>query len=141
MFGGKITTYRKLAEQAMEKPPAFSRRCPTHTELSGGDLGDDSLPGFIARLCRERPGFEPAFLMRLARRYGSLTGEVVGDARGAADLGQPLGGGLTEREVRYLSEREWARSAEDVLWRRTKCGLHMTTAEKTRVRARLADRA
>jgi glycerol-3-phosphate dehydrogenase len=106
--------------------------------LPGGDLGDDGLPGFVARLCRERPGFEQAFLERLARRYGSLTGEVLGGARGEADLGESLGGGLTEREVRYLSEREWARSAEDVLWRRTKCGLHMDATERDAASAKIA---
>jgi glycerol-3-phosphate dehydrogenase len=89
-------------------------------------------------LCRERPGFEPAFIERLVRRYGSLTGEVLGDARREADLGQSLGGGLTEREVRYLSEREWAHSAEDVLWRRTKCGLHMNAADRDAASAKIA---
>jgi glycerol-3-phosphate dehydrogenase len=142
VLGGKLTTYRRLAEVALAKlEPHLPPMRPAWTArvvLPGGDLGDDGLPGFIARLCRERPGFEPTFLMRLARRYGSLTGEVVGDARGAADLGQPLGGGLTEREVRYLSEREWARSAEDVLWRRTKCGLHMNAIERDAAAAKIA---
>jgi glycerol-3-phosphate dehydrogenase len=68
----------------------------------------------------------PAFLARLARRYGTLIDEVLEGARSEADLGAWLGGGLTEREVRYLGDREWAREPEDVLWRRTKCGLRMS---------------
>jgi glycerol-3-phosphate dehydrogenase len=63
---------------------------------------------------------------------------VLGDARNDADLGEALGGGLTEREVRYLVEREWARSPEDVLWRRTKCGLHMGAAERDTAPAKIS---
>ena len=67
-----------------------------------------------------------AFLGRLARRYGTLTEDVLGDAQRESELGQALGGGLSEREVVYLREHEWAREPDDVLWRRTKCGLHMS---------------
>ncbi len=134
VLGGKLTTYRRLAEAALEKlAPHLPPMRPAWTAsatLPGGDLGEEGLPGFISRLCRERPDFPPVFLERLARRYGSLTGEVLGDARSETDLGEPLGAGLTEREVRYLAEREWAREPEDVLWRRTKCGLHMTAPER-----------
>jgi glycerol-3-phosphate dehydrogenase len=63
------------------------------------------------------------------RRHGALAGEVLGDG----DVGEHYGAGLTERELRYVLEREWARSAEDVLWRRTKCGLHMTEVQRRRV--------
>ncbi len=63
---------------------------------------------------------------------------MLGEARSEADLGEALGVGLTEREVRYLAEREWARAPEDVLWRRTKCGLHMTTPERDTAAARIA---
>jgi glycerol-3-phosphate dehydrogenase len=114
--------------------PAWTAAAP----LPGGDVGEGGFKGLVARLVRERPGFEPAFLAGLARRYGTLIDEVLEDARNMADLGAPFGAGLTEREVRYLGRREWARAPEDVLWRRTKCGLHMTAAERLAAADRLA---
>lgn len=135
VLGGKLTTYRKLAEAALEKlAPHFPRMGPAWTataKLPGGDLGNGGLAGFIRALCRRHRGFDAAYLGRLARRYGSLTDDVLGDAREVADLGAALGGGLTEREVVYLRENEWAREPDDVLWRRTKCGLHMTADERS----------
>ena len=76
----------------------------------------------------------------MLRRHGALAEEIIGDAREERGLGSNFGGGLYERELEYLVRNEWAREAEDVLWRRTKCGLHMSAAEKTRVRAWLAAR-
>jgi glycerol-3-phosphate dehydrogenase len=142
VLGGKLTTYRRLAEHALEKlaphlgpmKPAWTATTP----LPGGDLGDGGLEGFSARLCRRRPGFDPHFLKRLARRYGTLADEVLGEARSEADLGTSLGAGLTESEVRYLVRREWAREPEDVLWRRTKCGLHMTAKARAAAAERIA---
>jgi glycerol-3-phosphate dehydrogenase len=142
VLGGKLTTYRWVAEAALAKlAPHLPPMGPAWTAgavLPGGDLGEHGLSGFVARFGRERPGFAPEFVKRLARRYGSLTGNVLGDARNEADLGEPLGGGLTEREVRYLVEREWARTPEDVLWRRTKCGLHMSAGERDAAAAKIA---
>jgi glycerol-3-phosphate dehydrogenase len=134
VLGGKLTTYRRLAEEALARlepylppmGPAWTATAP----LPGGDLGDGGLRGFTLRLAKSRPGFDAGFLARLCRRYGTLVGEVLGDARCEADLGPSLGGGLTEAEVQYLIEREWAREPDDILWRRTKCGLHMTEAER-----------
>jgi glycerol-3-phosphate dehydrogenase len=142
VLGGKLTTYRRLAEHALAKlaphmkpmGPAWTATTP----LPGGNLGDGGLSGFMGRLCGRRSGFEPAFLRRLARRYGTLVDEVLGDARSEADLGQALGGGLSEAEVHYLAAREWARTPEDVLWRRTKCGLHMTVAEQAEAADKIA---
>jgi len=85
-------------------------------------------------------GFLLHEVARLLRRHGALAEEIIGDAREEPGLGRNFGGGLYESELEYLVRKEWAREAEDVLWRRTKCGLHMTTAEKTRVRAWLAER-
>ncbi len=141
VLGGKLTTYRRLAEHALQKlgphlgpmGPAWTAATP----LPGGDLGDGGLQGFEARLCRRRPGFDRAFLERLARRYGTLVDEVLGEARSAADLGASLGAGLTEGEVRYLAQKEWAREPDDVLWRRTKCGLHMRPEERAAAAARI----
>lgn len=140
VLGGKLTTYRRLAEAALSNlAPHLPPMKPAWTAaatLPGGDLGDGGLTGFVARLCGKRPGFEPAYLGRLVRRYGTLVDEVLGEARSQADLGESFGGGLTEREVLYLIEHEWARETDDVLWRRTKCALHMSPDQ----RARAADR-
>ena len=75
----------------------------------------------------------PLLVARLARRHGTHATRVLGKAATEADLGENFGGGLYERELRYLFDNEWAREADDVLWRRTKCGLHMTEAERVRV--------
>ncbi len=142
VLGGKLTTYRRLAEHALAKlaphlPPMKPAWTAT-TPLPGGNLGDGGLSGFMGRLCGRHKGFQPAFLRTLARRYGTLVDEVLGDARSEADLGAQLGAGLSEREVRYQASREWARTPEDVLWRRTKCGLHMTDVEAAAAADRIA---
>jgi glycerol-3-phosphate dehydrogenase len=135
VLGGKLTTYRRLAEAALGKlAPYFPGMKPAWTAsspLPGGDLGEGGLVGFIKDLCRRHRGFESAFLGRLARRYGTLTDDVLGDAQRESELGQALGGGLSEREVVYQRDHEWAREPDDVLWRRTKCGLHMSTEQRT----------
>ncbi len=134
VLGGKLTTYRRLAEAALTQlEPYFPAMKPAWTAkspLPGGDLGAGGLAGLIKDLCRRHRGFEAAYLGRLARRYGTCVDDVLGEARNAADLGLSLGGGLTEREVIYLRDREWARQPDDVLWRRTKCGLHMTGEQR-----------
>ena len=88
-------------------------------------------------LARRRPGFEASDLARLVRLYGTEADAVLGEAKAPAHLGEALGGGLTEQEVRYLKAHEWAREPEDVLWRRTKGGLHMTASELTQSTSRL----
>jgi glycerol-3-phosphate dehydrogenase len=106
--------------------------------LPGGNLGEGGLSGFVQRLCKSRPAFNADFLDRLARRYGSFVDDVLGDAKRESDLGAALGGGLTEREVCYLIEQEWACEPDDVLWRRTKCGLHMTADERRAAAEKIA---
>ena len=144
VFGGKITTYRKLAEHAMEK---LSGRFPgkpawTHAEpLPGGNLDGRSFRGLLLDYRRRYPRLPKVWLTRVLRRHGALAEEIIGDAREERALGTNFGGGLYERELEYLVRNEWAREAEDVLWRRTKCGLHMTTAQKTAVRDWLAEKA
>jgi glycerol-3-phosphate dehydrogenase len=134
VLGGKLTTYRRLAEAALAKlKPYFPGMRPAwtaSTPLPGGDLGQAGLSGFIKEMCRRNRGFDAAFLGRLARRYGTLVEDVLDGAESPAGLGAQLGGGLTEREVVYLRDNEWARQPEDVLWRRTKCGLHMSADER-----------
>jgi glycerol-3-phosphate dehydrogenase len=132
VFGGKITTYRRLAEHALEKlAPYFPGLKPPWTAqapLPGSGFSDREAAK--RELAQRYPQLPPALLQGLFRRHGTRAAEVLGDAR----LGEHYGAGLTERELRYFVDHEWAQSAEDVLWRRTKCGLHMTDAERARVR-------
>ena len=129
--GGKITTYRRLAEQALEKlAPCFPALKPPWTAqvpLPGSDF--ESRDAAKRELAEHYPHVPPQVLQGVFRRHGTTAAQVLGDGR----LGEDFGAGLTEREVAYFMEREWARSAEDVLWRRTKCGLHMTEAQCARV--------
>ena len=131
VFGGKLTTYRTLAEHALEKlAPYFPGMRPAWTArgpLPGSDFSDREAAK--ADFFKRYPQLPPALLQAVFRRHGTLAHEVLGDGR----LGEDYGAGLTEREVRYLMEREWAHSADAVLWRRTKCGLHMTAAQRRRV--------
>ena len=130
VFGGKITTYRRLAEAALAKlSPFLGATGKPWTEgapLPGGDFPVDGVPALIAGLCADYPFLSKAHALRLVRGYGTEARMLLGDARTAADLGRDFGATLTEAELRWMMEREWARSAEDALWRRSKLGLHMT---------------
>lgn len=129
IVGGKITTFRSLAEAALARLapyfPGMGRAWTAHAPLPGGDLGDGGLASFGEALSRRHPGFAQSTLIRLAALYGTRAERLLGDAKSDADLGVHIGGGLTAREVLYLRDNEWARTAEDVLWRRTKAGLHI----------------
>jgi glycerol-3-phosphate dehydrogenase len=131
VFGGKITTYRKLAEHALEKlAPYFPSMKPAWTAqgaLPGSDFRDREAAK--AEFFGRYPQLPQPLLQSVFRRHGTLGHEVLGDGR----VGEDYGAGLTERELAYLREREWAHSADAVLWRRTKCGLHMTEAQRQRV--------
>ena len=136
VFGGKLTTYRKLAEAALERLERWfpdRRRWTATASLPGGDFGGESLDEVMRAYRARYPKLDPRWLERLVRRHGLCTAEILGDAREPADLGESFGGGLYERELDHLVEREWAREPEDVLWRRTKCGLHMSAAERERL--------
>jgi glycerol-3-phosphate dehydrogenase len=128
VFGGKITTYRRLAEHALAKLvpflPALGSSWTARAPLPGGDIPKGDFEAFCAGLQRDRPWLPPDLGRRLARAYGTRAERLLGDARRLADLGQDLGAGLFEQEVDYLVDQEWARSAEDILWRRSKLGLH-----------------
>ena len=134
IYGGKVTTYRRLAEHALEKLapwfPALKTPWTANEPLPGGDIGDAGFAEFARRLAADYAGLPPSLLSALARRHGTLARAVLGEARGTGDLGEDFGAGLTQREVDYFVEREWAGSAEDILWRRTKAGL--TTGEAGR---------
>ena len=110
---------------------------PIRLPLPGGDLPGGDVEAFLADLLRERPLLPEALLRRLVRAYGTRVHEVLGAARTPGELGRDLGGGLTEAELDHLVRREWARSAEDVLWRRTKLGLHAPPGTADEVAARL----
>ena len=136
VFGGKITTYRRLAEQVLERlSPWFAHsRSWTHTEaLPGGAFGDADFDALLAHYEHRHPGLPAKWLARLLRRHGMLATEILAGVRAEDDLGENFGGGLYEAELRYLVANEWAREAADVLWRRTKCGLHMSEAQRARV--------
>lgn len=130
VFGGKITTYRRLAESAMAKlaphlpgaGPAWTAGVP----LPGGDFPVDGAQALADALRRDHPFLTPAWAMRLIRAYGTEAGQVLGGARTAADLGGDFGATLTESELRWMIDREWARDAQAVLWRRSKLGLRMS---------------
>ncbi len=136
IFGGKLTTYRKLAEAALEQLERWFPGCAAWTAkapLPGGDFGSASFADVAAAYRARYPKLDAHWLERLLRRHGLCAAEILGDAREPVDLGEAFGGGLYERELIYLIRREWARELDDVLWRRTKCGLHMTAAERERV--------
>ncbi len=135
IFGGKITTYRRLAEHVLQelKPfyPAMSAPW-THTgSLPGGDI--KSVTACAEELARRAPLLPRDLLEALIHRYGSRTVQVLNGAKSLAELGPTFGVGahlLCEREIEFLIRHEWARTADDILWRRTKCGLHMQPAER-----------
>ena len=141
IFGGKITTYRKLAEHALrELAPFFPDSGPAWTAgapLPGGDIADADFEGFQAELLAERPIFDAPLLCRLARAYGTRVRGLLGEARTIEDLGVDFGGGLTQAEVDYLVTHEWARTAEDILFRRSKLGLHVPAGTGERLEAYL----
>lgn len=142
VLGGKITTYRRLAEEAVGRiAKAAGRDAGTAwtatAPLPGGDLGPAGLAGFEAEAARRHPWLPPAMLYRLVRSYGSELDLMLDGATSLDALGAPLGGGLTERELGWMQRHEWARTAEDVLWRRSKLGLHMTAGEREALAARM----
>ncbi len=144
VFGGKITTFRRLAESALTRlAPFFPRLGPSWTAeaaLPGGDFRWDGAAA-LARDLRARYGFlTDATAARLTRSYGTRAAEMLGDARGPADLGRDFGHALTEREVAWLVEREWACSAEDILWRRSKLGLRLSRQEAADLHAWLSSK-
>lgn len=133
VFGGKITTYRRLAEAALAKLrpffPSMGSDWTAGAAMPGGDFPVDGAPKLIADLRAAYPFLDDGWAKRLIRTYGTDAREILGSARSAKDLGQRFGADLTETEVAWLMEREWACTAEDVLWRRTKLGLRLSGDE------------
>ena len=144
VFGGKITTYRRLAESVLDKlRPSFPQMTAAWTRtkaLPGGDIPNADFEPFVVALTQRYPGLSADYLRALARRQGARVTNIVGDAKSMADLGVHFGHTLYACEVEYLVANEWALAAEDILWRRTKCGLHLSQAERDAVAAWLAAR-
>ncbi|MGH8800049.1 MAG: glycerol-3-phosphate dehydrogenase, partial [Casimicrobiaceae bacterium] len=137
IFGGKITTYRKLAEHALaDLRPFFPQMGSGWTDrapLPGGDLPRGGPAAYERELAARYPALPANLLAALARRHGTRVTRVLGAARTLADLGTHFGHTLYAAEIDYLVAQEWALEADDVLWRRTKCGLHLSGEERDAV--------
>jgi len=133
VFGGKLTTYRRLSEHALEKISeaigAKSGPWTSKSHLPGGDFPVTGVKEQERRLILAYPFLTERQVSRLIKCYGTDARAILGDATALEELGRHFGGTLYEAEVRWLIEREWAQTAEDVLWRRTKQGLFLTTEE------------
>ncbi|MEO7248363.1 MAG: glycerol-3-phosphate dehydrogenase [Novosphingobium sp.] len=145
VFGGKITTYRHLASEVMAElapfVPALKGGDWTATQpLPGGDFARDGVAALIADYARAYPFLEPDWTDRIVKAYGTCARLWLGQAKALDDLGTHFGCGLTSAEVDYLADREWACHAEDVLWRRTKVGLYLDSAQVQALRDYLADK-
>jgi len=139
VFGGKITTYRRLAEHALrDLEPYFPRmggpwtdsRAVYDGEMADASSFEEAFDQFVDGAAFTKPGLPKDLVRILARRHGSGLDDLLEDVKTVADLGRHFGGSLYEVEVRHLVRDEWAVDAEDVLWRRTKEGLHMSAGER-----------
>jgi glycerol-3-phosphate dehydrogenase len=135
IYGGKITTYRRLAEEALERLDPYLRSAKARegwtgkSPLPGGDMDVSAIPALTAELQRNYPFLDPIHAGRLAHAYGTRASRLLGDAKTSADLGPSFGATLTGREVKYLMASEWALTADDIVWRRSKLGLRLSSAE------------
>ena len=134
IIGGKITTFRHLAEEALKKLgtafPAMRASWTRGSTLPGGDFAHDRREALAADLASTFPFIDAAIATRLATTYGTLARGILSGAATVGDLGMHFGNGLYEREVEHLIRHEWATSADDILWRRTKLGLRMSEAQR-----------
>jgi glycerol-3-phosphate dehydrogenase len=139
VFGGKITTYRRLAEQALQSlQPLLGFRGGPWTAgatLPGGNLGDGTFEAFATRMTQRYAFADPALIRRLCRAYGTRIEQIMKGATSLAELGREIAPGLYEAELTHMRVREWARTGEDALWRRSKLGLHLRAHERARVSA------
>jgi glycerol-3-phosphate dehydrogenase len=135
IYGGKITTHRRLAEEALEKLGPYLKGTKAqegwtgHAPLPGGDLDVSAIPALTAELMRDYPFLTPFHANRLAHAYGTRAERILGHAKTIDELGKAFGASLTEAEVRYLMAEEWACTTEDIVWRRSKLGLRLTPQE------------
>lgn len=133
VFGGKITTYRRLAEAALLalKPhfPTLGSPWTRTATLPGGDIGEQTFTQWLQALQQQYAWLPQPLLQRLANAYGTRVHELLQGCSGVDDLGTDFGAGLTQREVEFLLREEWARSADDILWRRSKLGLYFNAEQ------------
>ena len=139
VYGGKITTYRKLAESALALVtpylPAARQQAgwTARAALPGGGFPVQGFEAEVASVRSRYPFLPQALARRLARAYGTLVPEVMQGAKSLADLGQMFGADLSQAEIGYLMTREWAMTADDIVWRRSKLGLRLSAAEIARI--------
>jgi glycerol-3-phosphate dehydrogenase len=136
VYGGKITTYRRLAEHALDRLEHIVDAGPAWTgssHLPGGEFPHNGVEALVTKTRRSHPFLGEAHARRLVRAYGTRVERLLGPARAMEDLGPCLGADLTGAEVRYLMEREWAQTADDVLWRRSKLGLRFSAEGRERL--------
>jgi glycerol-3-phosphate dehydrogenase len=136
VYGGKITTYRKLAEAALQRlGPVLGVGADwtAASHLPGGDVAPDGVDQLLAQTRRAWPFLAESHARRLVAAYGTHAGRVLGTARNLDDLGPRFGADLTGAEVRYLMGHEWAETADDVIWRRSKLGLRLPHSERERL--------
>ncbi|QQG36993.1 MAG: glycerol-3-phosphate dehydrogenase [Micavibrio aeruginosavorus] len=132
VFGGKLTTYRKLSEHAVDQLFRLQkykfRKCSTHAEpLPGGNI-PRTMDRFLKQQGQQYPWLDEKLLSRYARTYGTRMDILLKGRGGMQDMGRLFGDGLYEAEIEYLTRHEWARGLDDILWRRTKLGLHVSDA-------------
>jgi glycerol-3-phosphate dehydrogenase len=151
VWGGKITTFRKLSEDAADEVGKMlgedGTKRPAWTDgafMAGGDLAgfigpakrpDDDFERFVIAVQARYPWLEMSLARRLARAYGARVADLIGPAVSMLDMGAAVSPGLHERELRFLQDHEWAVNADDVLWRRSKLGLHYTSVQQEQVAA------
>jgi glycerol-3-phosphate dehydrogenase len=144
VFGGKLTTSRRLSEEVVDLfGKLIGRMGPRWTrfaKLPGGDFETTKFEAQVNKVQRAYPLLDPDLTRRLTRLYGTRADDLLGDAKEMADLGPHFGSTLYAREVDYLMAEEWARTADDVLWRRTKLGLRVAPQDKERLAAYMAER-
>jgi len=144
VFGGKLTTYRKLAEHAMEKLahyyPGAGPAWTKNGALPGGDIGGDR-DSYAAKLRRQYGWLPESLARRYAHTYGSHSELILADASSLSELGEDFGHGLYEAELNYLVEKEWVVELDDAIWRRTKLGMWLDEAQQARVKTWLAEHA
>ena len=143
VFGGKITTFRKLAEETLDRlasvMPIAKAAWTATAPLPGGDIAGAKFEPFAAKFANEHVWLPADVARRYARAYGTRANRLLGTAKALADLGREFAPGLFEQELRYLRDVEWARSAQDVLWRRSKIGLHLQPGSAEAVASEIDD--
>lgn len=137
IFGGKITTYRRLTEAVLDRVDdalgRTTRAWSGAAVLPGGNFAIDGYAGQVVALAAAYPFLDDQTCQRLVRSYGTRASDLLGESQLWADLGEDFGAGLSAREVRYLQATEWAQTVDDILWRRSKFGLRFDGAARTRL--------